>query len=180
MMGRSKWATCGGLLGVGGLVTLLAILAFPFFAKGRGSRRISCPSNLKQLATGFAMYQQDYDGRFPPCAGWGSALQPYVKNEALMRCPEDDKRWSYALNSNLDRALISDIRSPERIALLFDSDLHTPNACGLAKDAVFNRHNGGANWAFVDGHVRRLEAAPAFGPVAAKRSARPLLPGSDR
>jgi prepilin-type processing-associated H-X9-DG protein len=163
-MRRSKWATCGVVVGVGGLVILLALLAFPFFARER-NHGPSCQSNLKQLATGFAMYQQDYDGRFPPCSQWSAVLQAYVKNDALMRCPKDSKRWSYGFNANLDRALISDIPSPDRIALLFDSDLHTPNACGLARDAVFKRHNGGANWAFVDGHIRWLTAAPAFGPV---------------
>jgi prepilin-type processing-associated H-X9-DG protein len=161
-MRPAKWATCGGLLGGGALIALLALLAFPLLAKWRGSQRISCQSNLKQLATGFSMYQQDYDGRFPPCAVWSGILQPYTKDEALLRCPKDPKRWSYALNSNLDRALMSDIRNPERVALLFDSALHTPSACGLAKDADFNRHNGGANWAFVDGHVRWLATAPVF------------------
>lgn len=157
------------MIGVGSLITLLALLAFPFFARERGSQRTSCQSNLKQLATGFAMYQQDYDGRFPPCATWSSVLRAYTKNDALMRCPKDPKRWSYAFNSNLDRVLISDIPSPDRIALLFDSDIHTPNACGLAKDAVFNRHYGAANWAFVDGHIRSLKTAPPFGPIEPKR-----------
>jgi prepilin-type processing-associated H-X9-DG protein len=151
---------CGLLLLVlAASVPLLGTLGLP----REGAKAPNCRSNLKQLATGFSMYQQDYDGRFPPCASWSSVLQPYVKNDAFMRCPQDHQSWSYAFNSNLDRALISDVRSPDRVTLLFESDIHTPNACGLAKDAVFNRHDAGANWAFVDGHVHWLPVAPVFG-----------------
>ena len=88
------------------IIAILAAILFPVFAQAREkARQTSCASNLKQLATAFMAYAQDYDetfprnhhssvagipnsGRieFPPGSGiwrwheWWFQVEPYVKN----------------------------------------------------------------------------------------------------
>src|SRR5437879_5509526 len=54
------------LLVVIAIIAILAAILFPVFAQAREkARQTSCLSNMKQLATAFMMYTQDYDERFP-------------------------------------------------------------------------------------------------------------------
>lgn len=54
------------LLVVISIISILAAILFPVFARAReNARRTSCLSNLKQIGLGFRMYTQDYDGRYP-------------------------------------------------------------------------------------------------------------------
>jgi prepilin-type N-terminal cleavage/methylation domain-containing protein/prepilin-type processing-associated H-X9-DG protein len=85
------------LLVVIAIIAILAAILFPVFAQAREkARSASCQSNLKQLATGFMQYIQDYDERFPSY-NWGRAvsdpwwysIQPYVKNYKVLECPSN-------------------------------------------------------------------------------------------
>src|SRR5437879_11671143 len=50
------------LLVVIAIIAILAAILFPVFAQAREkARQTSCLSNMKQLATGFMIYVQDYD-----------------------------------------------------------------------------------------------------------------------
>jgi prepilin-type processing-associated H-X9-DG protein len=49
--------------------------------------------------------------------------------------------------------------------MVFEANFHKPNAFGLAKDAVYTRHEGLGNFGYVDGHVKGGRTAPPFGPV---------------
>jgi prepilin-type N-terminal cleavage/methylation domain-containing protein len=63
------------LLVVVAIISLLAGILFPVFARAReNARRASCMSNLKQLGLGMVMYRQDYDSTFPQRSPnpWGS------------------------------------------------------------------------------------------------------------
>jgi len=92
------------LLVVIAIIAILAAILFPVFAKAREkAKQASCQSNLKQLALGVAMYVQDYDSTYPMCgfrtagsmAGyWAFAIQPYVKNFKLYRCPSYEHYYS--------------------------------------------------------------------------------------
>lgn len=54
------------LLVVISIISVLAAILFPVFARAReNARRASCMSNLKQIGLGMMMYVQDYDERFP-------------------------------------------------------------------------------------------------------------------
>lgn len=54
------------LLIVIAIITILASILFPVFARAReNARRSSCQSNLKQIGLAFQQYNQDNDGRFP-------------------------------------------------------------------------------------------------------------------
>jgi prepilin-type N-terminal cleavage/methylation domain-containing protein/prepilin-type processing-associated H-X9-DG protein len=89
------------LLVVIAIIAILAAILFPVFAQAREkARQTSCLSNLRQLATGMAMYAEDSDGLYPPAAArpsrqvsnffqmsWMSLLQPYTKSLGIYVCP---------------------------------------------------------------------------------------------
>src|SRR5437899_10292198 len=94
---RQRGFTLIELLVVIAIIAILAAILCPVFARAReAARKASCQSNLKQIATGFMMYTQDYDEMFPPwtanhCGvypGGAFSLQymyqnlvaPYIKN----------------------------------------------------------------------------------------------------
>jgi prepilin-type N-terminal cleavage/methylation domain-containing protein/prepilin-type processing-associated H-X9-DG protein len=90
------------LLVVIAIIAILAAILFPVFATAReAARRTSCSSNLKQLGGGFQMYLQDYDESWPGVwdgewnvkngkqLNWASAIQPYIKNRQVYKCPDD-------------------------------------------------------------------------------------------
>ena len=98
------------LLIVIAIISILAAILFPVFARARESaRRASCMSNLKQIGLGMMMYVQDYDEVYPPRyvgwqgmppgGDWGAPnhpqtywywqqlLYPYTKNLQVSICP---------------------------------------------------------------------------------------------
>jgi prepilin-type N-terminal cleavage/methylation domain-containing protein/prepilin-type processing-associated H-X9-DG protein len=103
----ARWRKSGftliELLVVIAIIAILAAILFPVFAKAReAARAASCKSNLKQIATGWMMYVQDYDEKCPyntwsgtPCGGGPAQavmvyrIQPYIKNLAVLVCPSD-------------------------------------------------------------------------------------------
>jgi len=101
------------LLVVIAIIAILEAILFPVFAQAREkARQTVCLSNCKQIGTGVAMYTQDYD-EILPATGWQGpctlastgvmadanvntgyyafpiAVQPYVKNYGVFRCPDD-------------------------------------------------------------------------------------------
>jgi len=87
------------LLVVIAIIAILAAILFPVFAQARdAARRSSCASNLKQVHLAVIQYAQDYDECMPfavdthlcdPTTGSMPALQPYIKNTQIFRCPSD-------------------------------------------------------------------------------------------
>jgi len=90
------------LLVVIAIIAILAAILFPVFAQAREkARQSSCLSNMKQLALGYRMYAQDWDekypmnrfngrtGNYPDSYTWKTAIQPYLKNKEIMRCPSN-------------------------------------------------------------------------------------------
>lgn len=101
------------LLVVIAIIAILAAILFPVFAQAKAAaKKTACLSNVKQLATGFAIYSSDYDDMFggnllvsvaawqgagygrpngfmDPGAdlNWGAQLFPYVKSMPLYTCP---------------------------------------------------------------------------------------------
>ena len=88
------------LLVVIGIITILAALLFPVFARTREkARSATCQGNLRQLGLATLMYVADYDETYPwsrsgydgvidPTAQyWDEALMPYVKNVQIFSCP---------------------------------------------------------------------------------------------
>jgi len=105
------------LLVVIAIIAILAAILFPVFARAReAARKSSCVSNLKQIGLAMAQYTQDYDGCPAGGGGWnwptGGAdlnssmqwqwvLQPYMKNQQILRCPSAPNSHvvSYGINN---------------------------------------------------------------------------------
>ena len=96
------------LLVVAAIISMLAAILFPAFARAREStRRASCQSNLKQIGLGWLQYAHDYDDRALPSSTWAldrtyfwwaswdgvtlrpdqGLLQPYMKSARIQACP---------------------------------------------------------------------------------------------
>jgi prepilin-type N-terminal cleavage/methylation domain-containing protein/prepilin-type processing-associated H-X9-DG protein len=97
-LNRKKGFTLIELLVVIAIIAILAAILFPVFAQARESaRKISCMSNMKQLATSLNLYAQDYDGALMQTSyehptlkiHWSYVLQPYVKNVQVFVCSSD-------------------------------------------------------------------------------------------
>lgn len=88
------------LLVVIAIIAILAAILFPVFAQAREkARAITCLSNMKEIMLGESMYIQDFDEEHSWCFGWAPNYQPwwqqvdpYIKNKAIWRCPDD--AWS--------------------------------------------------------------------------------------
>ena len=115
---KQRGLTLIELLVVIAIIMILAAILFPVFERAiQNSERASCASNMKQIALGFKMYRQDYDGRFPAAYGWASTstnrpgdwitrVEPYMKNEEIFFCPSEDRRagfYDYGFNIDLDK-----------------------------------------------------------------------------
>jgi prepilin-type processing-associated H-X9-DG protein len=98
------------MLVITAIVAILAAILFPVFAQARHrGHRTTCLAHLSQLGKAHMMYVSDYDERYPnwylghrPARPepfgmlifWNELLQPYVRDEAIFRCPAF--RWHLA------------------------------------------------------------------------------------
>lgn len=97
------------------IIAIIAGLLFPVFARAKATaKQTACVSNLSQIGKSVGMYMGDYDDLFPHALDasdrylsniWQhnpeyfariqnmpmlhEALQPYVKNRELFKCPSD-------------------------------------------------------------------------------------------
>jgi prepilin-type N-terminal cleavage/methylation domain-containing protein/prepilin-type processing-associated H-X9-DG protein len=94
------------LLVVIAIIAILAAILFPVFAQAKESaKKTACLSNSKQLGLGFSMYATDNDDRYPgsletitpinggfgwPHIPYDRQIAPYVKNDQIYRCPDDN------------------------------------------------------------------------------------------
>lgn len=90
------------LLVVIAIIAILAAILFPVFAQAKGAAKTTaCLSNGRQIGLAFLMYAGDNDDRLPfgsfpvRTLTWTEQLQPYIKNRAIFRCPEDrSSNWT--------------------------------------------------------------------------------------
>ena len=144
------------------------------------ARRSSCQSNLKNIGLGVQQYTADYEGRLPlnsaASVGWGEMLTIYMKSCPVMACPSDATyggpaalpgtkcQSSYWMNARLYDARGHGLKITGMNAnrlLLGDGNsgggtsFYTLDAARFdAKSNHATRHLGGANYAFIDGHVK--------------------------
>jgi len=172
------------LLVVIAIIAILAAILFPVFARAREkARQASCMSNLKQLALAILMYAEDYDEMlpsnaiFPPTGPirWPALVMPYVKNAQIFTCPSDktikiggtplgnSESSGYGLGCHICFYELAKIYKPSETVLLADTYSYMVRAAGqswglepVGGRRVLYRHNGMANFAFCDGHVKAM------------------------
>jgi prepilin-type N-terminal cleavage/methylation domain-containing protein/prepilin-type processing-associated H-X9-DG protein len=187
---RRRGFTLIELLVVIAIIAILAAILFPVFSQARDkARQASCQSNLRQYATATFMYLQDYDETFPMSAYLNATcvatfywqVQPYVKNDAVTRCPSAPEAMdvvsmfagaggacpntprftSYSVNLDLfadgfaGRPAIglAALNDPAGTATLYDGDVVADRS-----QPVQARHSGNFDAIFADGHVRAIQA----------------------
>jgi prepilin-type N-terminal cleavage/methylation domain-containing protein/prepilin-type processing-associated H-X9-DG protein len=182
------------LLVVVAIISLLAAILFPVFARAReNARRATCMSNMKQMGLAFMMYTQDYDETLPldgnpahgttPPDSWDVCIQPYLgvqvgSNKALsiFRCPSDTS--NIRTDGNYSRSY----------AIPMDGELSPDTGPRM----VFGIANPGAN-EYIFGVklaaipqpsetlllVEEPYAGNAFGKVAASYVSGPFYPHAD-
>ncbi|BCM91546.1 hypothetical protein IAD21_03421 [Abditibacteriota bacterium] len=156
------------------VVLVLAAFLWPMFERAKGSpRRSACQSNLKQVGLGFLQYVRDYDEKFPPAritsaSGWADVLLPYTKSLQLFQCPSVARtapRFAsdYFYNRRLARVSLGYLQHSAWTFMMGDGIDNAPpwnSWLQLPADARTNRnspswrHLEGANYGFVDGHVK--------------------------
>jgi len=129
-----------------------------------------------------------------PYMTWRIVIQPYVKNEQLFVCPSlpnggsennpalrhyDVPRGSYALNNRFcgccgirNWAEIDAIKAPAQQIVVSDDSVNVDSHpwCFLTHpeypwNCARQPHNGGANYGFLDGHVKWLRFEQTVDPV---------------
>lgn len=118
-------------------------------------RQTICQSNLREIAIAVAQYSEDYDERLPLAKSWSSDLQPYGPREAMYYCPAlpKGKLYGYAYNSKLSAKGYAVWSKADTTPLLYETATLAGNAYGIGENLAF-RHESGANYAFMDGHVK--------------------------
>lgn len=94
---RGKGFTLIELLVVIAIIAILASILFPVFTRAReNGKMVKCAHNLREIGLAMRFYGNDWNGRFPTAYEWSSghpllfeALNPYVKNNQIFRCPSD-------------------------------------------------------------------------------------------
>ena len=77
------------------VIGIIAAILLPVFASVReNGRRTACLSNERQVGMAVMLYVADNGETFPsgkisPCDCWVSQVRPYVRDDALFRCPSD-------------------------------------------------------------------------------------------
>jgi len=163
------------LLVVIAIIAILAAILFPVFARAReNARRASCMSNMKQIGLGVMQYLQDYDERYmPDHEEWVDAVQPYIKSQQIFRCPslsESDADFApdprpvadYAINGLFAhgtsqasfQTVAEQIMMGERKKGEEHLDYHIDDLDEIKEHLEEDRHLGGSNYLFADGHVK--------------------------
>ncbi len=113
------------------------------------------------------------------CYGWADAVWPYLKNNDLLQCPSESHAaqkdpmkagyTDYWLNTNVSGVLSEKIKSPALLITMGDGDGGSTNSTARynlnalpqswisTANSPARRHHDTANYAFADGHVKRLK-----------------------
>ena len=163
------------MIGILAFLGVAAAVLFPVLARNPpDGQRSTCQLNLKQISLGLKQYVQDYDEKFPITTteqGWFGALQPYLKNEAIFRCPQEELRGKdnltdYWFNRRLAGVEAKDVAASTSSLAFGDGEPSDDPNISLQlmpplwitkQNSPARRHLEGAEYAYVDGHVKWLK-----------------------
>lgn len=166
------------LAGIGVLLSLAAKNS-ALFSPRQSTHSAGCQAALGQLSTALALYAQDYDGLWPPASNsWARLLVDREMNFSMIQCvsektppaitPAARGYVDYWLNGNLAGQPKSVVTVPQSTLMLGDGNDGTDKTDSTYSISAFppswltnstmppSRHLGGANYVFVDGHVKWL------------------------
>ncbi|HIE53496.1 MAG TPA: type II secretion system protein [Armatimonadetes bacterium] len=137
------------LLTVVAIISILAAILFPVFARARErARTVNCATNLHQIALAMHLYAQDYGGRFPPPSEqFALPIMDYVKNWQIFSCPSSPNPFTSPEQQTVYAYLYEGghcTDDPPQTRLVYDSEL---------------RHIGGGNVAFLSGKIKLISQA---------------------
>ncbi len=168
------------------VVLILVALLLPVVGRIREKgHQTSCRSNIRQMNSALRQYVSDYDSSDLGQYNWQEALMPYIKDKRIYECPSEsrsensaqtgmDTDYFYFAVSNkfesgkyigVNEASQANVDS-SKILTFADSPFGEPSYQTKAQSScggyfVPDRHSGGGNWGFADGHVKWL--APQAG-----------------
>lgn len=160
------------------IAVLAAILTPAYFLARAKARQSACLSNIQQMGIALGVYATENDGYYPDMHAW---QHWEISRHDLLRCPAavmsrpgqdtDAGIPGYALNSHL-LASYSGAKSQDAppypsvtvqlceqavgqfVAVTADLCQEGNNCTGVTGERGFERHNGGANYEFLDGHAK--------------------------
>ena len=164
MMRRQRAFTLVELMIVLMIISILAAMLFPVFARARESaRKTNCLSSIAQLSVALQMYAVDWQGNFPPKDNDWTPVYPYTKSAEVFRCPSDARTRAEDAPRPPEQQYDTTPVAPgpaEQPRILDSSYVYRS---GLASDGrateivAFDKrvwHMGGRNVAFLDAHAK--------------------------
>ena len=187
--GRKRWGmTLIELLIVTAIIAILCALLLPAMASAReASKGTVCETRLHQLGMATLMYAMDWDGRLPSHFRVENGyigvhiftlLRNYTGDFRIFQCPNGSERWwSYGFNwLALNFRKADSVPDPSGTVMWCDATLRSPDntpVCHVfppeypgANNGPDPRHNGMANFVFVDGHVKHMAPSATVHPVS--------------
>lgn len=131
------------------IIAILIGMLLPALARARAAqRRTTCLSNLRQIATAFSLYAQDYGGYGPEDyseATWDALIWPYLKVEAVYLCPDDEDGYDEDFGTSYEWRDLFAVSFDKPECALSGRDLLSarPSTLVLVFDAVIGWHGPG-------------------------------------
>ena len=163
-----------------GLTAVAAALIFTVFQRKNGEKQATCASNMREVGLALMLYAQDWDDRLAPVNvpatgvtsapgnGFVFSLLPYIKSSDLFQCPSEPNstpgKTDFAYNVAVAGQEEKKIRNPSSTVLFCETDESAGSMASASAPLVTDRHKGGSNYCFQDGHVKWLESSKAPAP----------------
>ena len=160
------------LLVVIAIIAILAAMLMPALARARAeARKASCTSNVKNLMTGFAMYQNDHGYMPGNTAEFGSDDKTgamglaylregaYIDSDDIFSCPANatDPRWDSGQHRWEDQG--TDAEDNSVLGYNYDNSVpHRPEPMRVVMaDTQVENHEEGSVAGFADKHAEYLQ-----------------------